>query len=231
MGLNLSCVEVIELKFQLQENTTKENMSGIRVTLVSHDGLGNITLSKSDSYGNVSEQLMPGNWSLFLNETTPQRQWTLDTSSTPFQPSLSEDGIINLEEIFAELEVEISGKVFWDLDDDDIPDGTEGVANATVTILGNNTLVDSNVTTNEYGVWSLFVPIEDDYQVTVSKEGFSTEVYDISNSSAYPVHSDPESHDIEITAGNVSVSGNVTDINDASRLNGSLAPMTNGKAG
>ena len=233
MGLNLSCVEVIEFKFQLQENTTKENMSGIRVTLVSHDGLGNITLSKSDSYGNVSEQLMPGNWSLFLNETTPQRQWTLDTSSTPYPPSLSEDGIINLEKIFAELEVEISGKVFWDLDDDDIPDGTEGVANATVTILGNNTLVDTNVTTNEYGVWSLFVPIEDDYQVTVSKEGFSTEVYNLSNSSAYPVHSDPESHDIEITAGNVSVSGNVTDINDASRLNGSTVTLypTSGMAG
>jgi hypothetical protein len=57
--------------------------------------------------------------------------------------------------------------------------------------------------------------------VTVSKLGFGTESYNISNSSAFPVYSSQESHDIEITAGNVTVSGNVTDINDAERLNGS----------
>ena len=134
----------------------------------------------------------------------------------------------------ADLEVEIGGKVFWDLDDNDIPGGTEGVANTTVEIVGmNNSEIDTNVTTNEFGVWSLFVPIDDEYQVTVSKEGFSTEVYNISNSSAYPVHSDPESHDIEMTAGNVVVSGNVTDINDASRLNGSTVVLypSSGMAG
>ena len=106
------------------------------------------------------------------------------------------------------------------------PDGTEGVANTTVTILGmNNSEIDTNVTTDEFGVWTLFVPIQDEYQVSVSKEGFSTEVYNVSNTSAYPVYSEPESYDIEMTAGNVSVSGNVTDINDASRLNGSTVVL------
>jgi hypothetical protein len=97
----------------------------------------------------------------------------------------------------------------------------------------NNSEIDTNVTTDEFGVWSLFVPIDDEYQVTVSKEGFSTEVYNVSNSSAYPVHSEPESHDIEMTAGNVVVSGNVTDINDASRLNGSTVVLypSSGMAG
>ncbi|MBT7638514.1 MAG: hypothetical protein HN554_06410 [Euryarchaeota archaeon] len=233
-NLNFTSFDVIELKFQLQESNTNANMSDSRVTLVSHDGFGNITLSKSDVYGNVSEQLMPGNWSLFLNETAPQKHWTIDTSSAPFSTATAVDGVLDLGLINADMEVQIGGKVFWDLDDDDIPDGTEGVANTTVTILGmNNTEIDTNVTTDEFGVWSLFVPIQDEYQVTVSKEGFSTEVYNVSNSSAYPVYSDPESYDIEMTAGNVTVSGNVTDINDASRLIGSTVVLypSSGMAG
>ena len=132
------------------------------------------------------------------------------------------------------LNVQIGGKVFWDLDDDDTPDSTEGVANTTVTVLGmNNSEIDTNVTTDEFGVWSLFVPIQDEYQVAVSKEGFSSEAYNISNTSAYPVYSSPESYDIEMTAGNVTVSGNVTDINDGERLNGSTVTLypSSGMAG
>jgi len=233
-GLNFTSFDVIEIQFKLQELNTETNMSGIRVTLVSHDGFGNVTLSKSDQNGNISEQLMPGNWSLFLNETSPQHQWTLDTSSTPFSTASAVDGIVDLGIISAVLEVEIGGKVFWDLDDDNLPDGTEGVANTTVTILGmNNSEINTNVTTDEFGVWALFVPIQDEYQVSVSKEGFSTKVYNVSNTSAYPVYSEPESYDIELTAGNVTVSGNVTDIIDASRLNGSTVVLypSSGMAG
>ena len=86
--------------------------------------------------------------------------------------------------------------------------------------MGNTSSVDTNVTTDANGVWALFVPVDDDYTVTVTKDGFTTEVYNLSNSSAYPVENNPESHDIEVIAGNVAVSGNVTDINDASRLDG-----------
>ena len=231
-NLSLTSQDVIEMNFQLQESDTDSNMSGIRVTLVSHDGFGNVTLSKSDDSGNVSEEIMPGNWSLFLNETAPQRHWSLEYG--PFHTDSAVDGVLDIGIINAELEVEIGGKVFWDLDDNDIPGGTEGVANTTVSVVGmNNSQIDTNVTTDEFGVWSLFVPIDDEYQVTVSKEGFSTEVYNISNSSAYPVYSEPESYDIEMTAGNVVVSGNVTDINDASRLNGSTVVLypSSGMAG
>ncbi len=103
-GLNLSSSDVIELKFQLQEFNTEDNMSGIRVTLVSHDGFGNVTLSKSDDNGNVSEQLMPGNRSLFLNETSPQQHWTLDTSSTPFSTDSSVEVLIDLDSLTRTLE-------------------------------------------------------------------------------------------------------------------------------
>ena len=97
---------------------------------------------------------------------------------------------------------------------------SEGVEGFLVEIVGNTSSVDTNITTDANGVWALFVPVDDDYSVTVSKDGFTTEVYNLSNSSAYPVANNPESHDIEVIAGNVAVSGNVTDINDASRLDG-----------
>ena len=106
------------------------------------------------------------------------------------------------------------------INDDGTPGLTEGVENVTVSVVGlNNTEIDTNISTDESGVWRLFVPIQDEYQVTVSKLGFGTESYNISNSSAFPVYASQESHDIEIIAGNVTVSGNVTDINDAERLN------------
>ena len=233
-NLTFTSLEVITINFQLQELDTDTNMSNVRVTLVSHDGFGNVTLSKSDINGNVSENIMPGNWSMFLNKSDPQLRWTLNTSTSPFNTADAVDNVLDLGIVNAELYVQIGGKVFWDVNDDGAPGATEGVENVTVTVVGlNNTEVNENISTDEAGVWRLFVPILDEYQVNVSKLGFGTESYNISNSSAFPVYSSQESHDIEITAGNVTVSGNVTDINDAERLNGSsvvLYPST-GMAG
>ncbi len=218
--LTYTTEETIEVMFQLQETDSGNNMSNVRVTAVSHDGFGNVTLTKSNETGMVVEQMMPGTWSLFLNESAPQRHWSLDTSDASFTTESADDGKLDLGIVTADLEVEIGGKVFWDLNEDDVPGITEGVEDFLVEILGNTSGVDTNVTTDGDGVWSLFVPVSDDYTVTVSKEGFATEVYNLSNSSSYPVENNPESHDIEVVAGNVAVSGNVTDINDASRLDG-----------
>ncbi|MBT5726634.1 MAG: hypothetical protein HOI75_02285 [Euryarchaeota archaeon] len=219
-GLAYSTVETVEVMFQLQETASGNNMSNVRVTAVSHDGYGNITLTKSNETGMISESMMPGTWSLFLNETAPQRHWMMDTSSAPFTTADATNGSLDLGVVNADLEVEIGGKIFWDLNEDDTPGLSEGVEGFLVDILGTDSGIDTNVTTDENGVWSLFVPVEDNYTVSVSKEGFDTESYNLSNSSAYPVANDPESHDLEVIAGNVAVSGNVTDINDASRLDG-----------
>ena len=215
--LALSTVETVEVTFQLQETSSGNNMTDVRVTAVSHDGYGNITLTKSNETGFVTEHMMPGAWSLFLNETAPQRHWSMDTFDAPFD---AVNGTLDLGVMTADLEVEIGGKVFWDLNEDDTPGISEGVEGFLVEIMGNTSSVDTNVTTDANGVWALFVPVDDDYTVTVTKDGFTTEVYNLSNSSAYPVENNPESHDIEVIAGNVAVSGNVTDINDASRLDG-----------
>jgi hypothetical protein len=219
-GLSYSTVETVEVMFQLQETASGDNMTNVRVTAVSQDGYGNITLTKTNDTGMVSEQFMPGTWSLFLNETAPQRHWMMDTSSAPFMTADAVNGSLDLGVLNADLEVEIGGKIYWDLNEDDTPGVSEGVEGFLVEIIGNTTTIDTNVTSDENGVWSLFVPVHDDYTVTVSKDGFDTETYNLSNSSSYPVENIPESHDIEVVAGNVAVSGNVTDINDDARLEG-----------
>ena len=74
-NLSFTSLEVVTINFQLQEMDTDTNMSDVRITLVSHDGFGNITLSKSDANGNVGENIMPGNWSMYLNKSDPQLRW------------------------------------------------------------------------------------------------------------------------------------------------------------
>jgi hypothetical protein len=184
-------VETVEVMFQLQETASGNNMSNVRVTAVSHDGYGNITLTKSNETGMISESMMPGTWSLFLNETAPQRHWMMDTSGAPFTTADATNGSLDLGVVNADLEVEIGGKIFWDLNEDDTPGLSEGVEGFLVDILGTDSGIDTNVTTDENGVWSLFVPVEDNYTVSVSKEGFDTESYNITNSSAYPVRKRP----------------------------------------
>jgi len=217
-GLALQTSTSVEVSFTLIEAVTESTLSDTRVTLVSHEGLGNITLEKTDADGNVTFEVYPGQWSLFLNNTIPQKQWTMNTSSDPFNADGSNDSV-NLGNVSADLVVQIGGKVFWDLNEDDTPGLTEGVPEVNVTIMGsNNTAINETVVTDEQGVWSLFVPLRDIYSVTIDKEGFTSESYDVEETGGFPVYDEITSHDIEMNAGNVSVSGTITDIQGASRL-------------
>ena len=124
-----------------------------------------------------------------------------------------------LDPVYAVLEVEIGGKVYWDLDNNSVPSFGEGLPEMNVTVVGsNNTDVSTTVVTDEEGVWRVFVPIRDVYNVTVAKEGFETVYYATANQSGYTVHDSPDSTDIEVTAGLVDAEGTVTDQLDAGRL-------------
>ena len=208
----------IEVSFTLSEAITEVNLADTRVTLVSHEGLGNITLEKTDADGNVTFDAYPGQWSLFLNSTMPQKQWTLDTSSDVYNITDS-NGTMEIGTVYADLVVEIGGKIFWDLNEDDAASLFEGVPDVNVTIMGsNNTVINETIITDSEGVWSLFVPLRDIYSVSIDKEGFASEIYDIDETGGFPVYDTMASHDIEMNAGNVSVSGNVTDIQGLNRL-------------
>ena len=212
--LSLALVETIEVSLTLKESGTDSELVGKRVVLVSHDGYGNVTMNPSDADGNATQLLMPGTWSLYMNESAAQRFWTIDTSDAP----VLMDANTSLGVVYAALEVEIGGKAYWDTDEDDIADANEGVEGANVTIQGGS--IDTVVATDSSGVWRLYVPILENYTVTVSKDGFGVVSYDDNNTGTYVVQNEPLSQDIEMSAAEVTVTGTVTDVLDSSRLDG-----------
>ena len=213
-------VPAVDVSVQLNVAETLNDLPDKSITAVSHDGFGNITLERTDAQGNTSEMMMPGNWSFYLNSTIGRTMWHLDTSSAPTSVVGDDNNTFDAGVLSALLEVEIGGKVFWDLDNDDNPDASEGIPEFNVTVMGNTTDVNQTVMTDDDGVWRLFVPIRDEYNVTVQKNGFETVYYEEDNASAYVVADSPDSRDIEVSAGSVDVSGTVTDLIDASRLTG-----------
>ncbi len=217
--LSLALVEAVEVSLTLKEAGTESELVGKKVVLVSHDGFGNITMNPSDADGNATQLLMPGTWSLYMNESAAQRYWTIDTSTAPVLIDVN----TSLGEIYAALEVEIGGKAYWDTNEDDIADGNEGVEGADVTIQGGS--IDTVVTTDSEGVWRMYVPILENYTVTVAKDGFGVVSYDDNNTGTYVVDNEPLSQDIEMSAAEVTVSGSITDVLDASRLDGASITM------
>ena len=186
---------------QLLEAVTEAALSDMTVTAVSHDGYGNITFERTDADGNASELLMPGTWSFYFNRTIGTKSWFMDTSDAPFSTDAADENhTLVLDPVYATLEVEIGGKVYWDLDNNSAPSLGEGLPEMSVTVIGNNNSeVSTTVTTDDEGVWRVFVPIRDVYNVTVEKEGFETVYYATEDQDGYTVHDSPDSTDIEVT--------------------------------
>lgn len=209
-GLELQTLQGINISFQLIEAITETNLSDMRVKAISHDGLGNITFEKTNESGFVSELLMPGQWSLLLNYSTSTKHWMLDTSSSPFNTD-DHDGEFNLDlgVLEADLEVQIGGMVYWQISSE-VKQGIEGM-NVTI-ISSNQVTVNQTVQTDDGGIWRLFVPIQDQYNVTVEKDGYGTVYYETTNDSqGFVVNNNSESVDVEVEAITVSVSGTVID--------------------
>ncbi len=219
-GLELTTSISIDVSMQLLEAVTEAALSDMTVTAVSHDGYGNITFERTDADGNASELLMPGTWSFYFNRTIGTKSWFMDTSDAPFSTDAADENhTLVLDPVYATLEVEIGGKVYWDLDNNSAPSLGEGLPEMSVTVIGNNNSeVSTTVTTDDEGVWRVFVPIRDVYNVTVEKEGFETVYYATEEQDGYTVHDSPDSTDIEVTAGLVEVEGTVIDQLDADRL-------------
>ena len=221
LELDLATQVSVDVSMQLMEAVTESPLSDMTVTAVSHEGLGNVTFERTNEDGNSSELLMPGEWSFYLNRTIGTKSWFMDTSDSPFNTDDAVDNSLVLDAVYATLEVEIGGKVFWDLNNDSVPNLGEGLPEMTVTVEGdNNSEFSATVTTDDEGVWRVFVPIRDVYNVTVEKEGYETVYYETENQSGYTVHDSPDSTDIEVSAGLVEVFGTITDQLDAARLVG-----------
>ncbi|RAH14247.1 MAG: hypothetical protein CMB20_003610 [Methanobacteriota archaeon] len=212
----------MEVTMQLQEKLTGVNITSTRIIAVSNDGLGNVSLGPSDNFGNISEVLMPGSWTLSLDRTENLEQWVLDEG---VYNSAITNGVWNAGVVEVDKNVLIGGKIFWDLNDDDKPSLGEGVENVTVSVTSTSGFSETLQTDNE-GVWKVFAPIRENYTVFAEKAGFDSVTYSDENSTFYVVNDTHESRDFELTAGLVSVSGNVTDsVPTSMRLDGATVVL------
>ena len=75
-----------------------------------------------------------------------------------------EAGIVSIDK-----SVLIGGKIFWDLNEDDLPSSGEGIADVNVSITSDSGF-DQTVATDSEGVWKLFVPIRDNYTVVAERQ-------------------------------------------------------------
>jgi len=215
------------VELQLVENLTGDLIENRVIKAVSKDGLGNISLGPSNGTGHISESLPPGEWTLYHNFTQSQTRWIIEEDSPETTFTLDANGWVPGEVNVTKL-VEIGGKVFWDLDSDEKPDPHEGIPDVTVTIIGsNNSEINVTQITDDDGVWSMYLPIRDVYNITANKTGFSTLSYDVDESGGYPVHDIRVSEDLVMNAGVVPLSGNVTYWNfDESSTNLEQATIT-----
>ena len=222
--LNWKTKTALNVTMQLKESLTESNITATRITAVSLDGLGNVSLGPSDNEGIINEVLMPGNWTLMLNRTDTLEMWSLDVGIYN-----SADTVVgntwDAGTVYVDKHVLVGGKIFWDLNEDDIPNSGEGIEAVNVSISSESGFSE-DVTTDEEGTWKLFVPIRENYTVVAEKTGFDTVTYEDGDSSFYVVNDTHESRDFEMSAGLVEVSGNVTDILGAStRLEGATITL------
>ncbi len=218
-GVEWQTVASTWLNIQFNDSLGEMN-EGFVLTAVNQDGLGNVSIGPTNETGYIRDSIMPGNWSIHLNDTRLQKRWTIAEGEFNFTEDTFAAGANVSIDITAQTWVEVGGKVYWDLNGDELPGTSEGIDDVNVTIIGNSTDVNSSLVTVDGGVWKLFVPVNDVYNVTAAREGFATVWYGNETVSGYVVNGSHVSRDIMMVAGQVSVSGNISHIfDDTSVLN------------
>ena len=194
-------VEAAQFNLTLIEAGSGELLSGFSVDAISEDGLGEFSLGPSDESGVIAGTLMQGTWTLSLNRTDNNMRWILDNVTLTL-----ESGSGNAEtNLSLNKWVEIAGNLFRDINDDDVWSYAEGITDAHV-VVNSTTFGPVNLTTDILGTWRIFVPVNDTYDVLASKDGYSN------GSTTLEVGYTANSSDIELTAGIVTVGGEITHV-------------------
>jgi hypothetical protein len=205
--------ELAEVSIILSEDYSGDSLNQMELKFTSQDGLGSFTAESSGFLEIIVIRPTPGMWNVELNQTDNEGvRWVIENTS------LIESGVTvgvnHTVDLTVQRLVEMSGNVYWDLNDDEMPGFGEGLSNVSVTIASNLVNLSSgegvnySLTTDDNGDWAIYLPSGSAWNVTVVSPGFATEsVFVTLGESA-------QAENIEITAGSVEVSGTVSYISD-----------------
>ena len=198
---NFYTQELAQVTLTLQSSSEVANAEEIEITVTSQEGLGSFQTSVDGLDQALEIRLVPGLWNVEVNQTSQDGVRILLTNSTLIESGVTVGPDHQVYMTVQKL-VRLSGKVFWDLDADGTPGFSEGLANATVNLAGNDD--SQQITTSDSGEWSTYLPSLSTWNITVEKTGFGTQNATIELGETSLIE------DIEISAGEVEVSGTIS---------------------
>ena len=201
--LNLQTAELATVTVTLQSTSEVVDLELIELTISSQEGLGSFTTSVNGFDQPLEIRLIPGLWNVDINQTNQDGVRTLLENASLVESGLMV-GINHQEVLTVERQVSLSGKVFWDLDDDDSPGFSEGLSNASVNITGDMDSPFHELISDDGGTWSIFLPVQSQWNITVERDGFG------SQTSPVEIGDTPVIENIEISAGEVEISGTIS---------------------
>ena len=198
---NFYTQELATVALTLQSSTELANAEEIEITVTSQEGLGSFQTSVDGLDKALEIRLVPGLWNVEINQTSEDGVRILLANSTLIESGVTVGPDHQVYMTVQKL-VRLSGKVFWDLDADSLPGFTEGLANATVSLEGNED--SQQIVTSDNGEWSIYLPSLSSWNITVEKSGFGTldTTVELGETSLI--------EDIMISAGEVEVSGTIS---------------------
>ena len=207
-------VELASVTVNLQSTSDVASLELIDLIVTSQEGLGHFVSQIGGFSQSLELRLVPGLWNVEANQTNQEGVRML-LDNRPLVESGVTVGTNHQVVLTVQKLVSLSGKVFWDLDDDGSPGFSEGLANATVNITGELEQDDLEIITSQDGTWSTFLPIQSAWNVTVEKPGFF-----IQEATQVAIGETPITENIEISAGEVEVTGTVSYLDQGCISNG-----------
>ena len=201
--LNFQTSELATVTVTLQTTTSVLGPEPIELTVSSREGLGSFTRSVEGFDEPLEIRVTTGLWNVEINQTNQNGVRTLLEETSLVESGVTL-GINHQEFLTVQRLVSLGGKVFWDLDDDDSPGFSEGLSNATVNITGEGEVPSHVLTSGEDGEWSVFLPVQSHWNITVERDGFGNQTAQV-EIGEYPV-----TENIEISAGEVEISGTIS---------------------
>ena len=213
---NFQTSQLATVSVYLSTEHEVESIEVMYLKFTSQEGLGYFTAEAVGFEQPVVIRTTPGLWNIEMNQTNQDGiRMLIDNTS------LIESGVVVSQNLssFQTVQrlVELSGKVFWDLNDDGSPGLNEGLANSTVSITSadqESQTESHEITSGESGEWSTFLPAMSEWTIDVEKEGYGN------TSSSIVLQQNSLVHNIEIDAGEVSVSGTVSYVDENCVTNG-----------